>query len=58
MEYGVKVTVLDKKIYPELQAQYCAVPDSGKCPCFNVAMNLCFIAMTSETTFGIWEREL
>ena len=58
MEYGVKVTVLDKKIYPELQAQYCAVPDSGKCLALMSAMNLCFIAMTSETTFGIWEREL
>lgn len=36
MEYRVKVTVLDKKLFPELQAQYCAVPDSGKCPCYNV----------------------
>ena len=36
MEYRVKVTVIDKKLYPELQAQYCAVPDSGKCPCYNV----------------------
>ena len=30
MEHRVKVTVLDKKLFPELQAQYCAVPDSGK----------------------------
>ena len=36
MEHRVKVTVLDKKLFPELQAQYCAVPNSGKCPCFNV----------------------
>ena len=36
MEHRVKVTVLDKKLFPELQAQYCAVPDSGKCPCYNV----------------------
>lgn len=36
MEYGCKVTVNDKKLFPELQQQYCAVPDSGKCPCFNV----------------------
>lgn len=36
MEYGCKVTVIDKKLFPELQKQYCAVPDSGKCPCFNV----------------------
>ena len=36
MEHRVKVTVLDKKLFPDLQAQYCAVPDSGKCPCYNV----------------------
>lgn len=35
MEHRVKVTVIDKKLFPELQAQYCKVPDSGKCPCFN-----------------------
>ena len=29
MEYRCKVTVLDKKLYPDLQEQYCAVPDSG-----------------------------
>lgn len=27
MEHRVKVTVLDKRLFPELQAQYCAVPD-------------------------------
>lgn len=26
MAYKVKVTVIDKKLYPELQQQYCAVP--------------------------------
>ena len=26
MKHKVKVTVLDKKLYPELQQQYCAVP--------------------------------
>ena len=30
MEHRVKVTVLDKKLFPELQAQYCAVPDSDE----------------------------
>lgn len=35
MEYRCKVTVIDKKHFPELQKQYCAVPDSGRCPCFN-----------------------
>lgn len=36
MQHKVKVTVLDKKFYPELQAQYCADPCSGVCPCYNV----------------------
>ena len=57
MEHRVKVTVLDKKLFPELQAQYCAAPDSGKCPCYNVAMNLCFIATMSEMISGTWGRE-
>ena len=42
MEYQVKVTVLDKKLFPELQARYCAVPDSGKCPCYNVGDEFLF----------------
>ena len=42
MEYRCKVTVLDKKLFPELQAQYCAVPDSGKCPCFYVGDEFVF----------------
>lgn len=28
MKHKVKVTVLDKKLYPELQQQYCADPAS------------------------------
>jgi uncharacterized repeat protein (TIGR04076 family) len=42
MKYKVKVTVLDKKLYPELQKQYCADPESGKCPCFNVGDEFVF----------------
>ena len=42
MMHKVKVTVLDKKLFPELQQQYCAVPDSGKCPCFNVGDEFMF----------------
>lgn len=42
MEHRVKVTVLDKKLFPELQAQYCAVPDSGKCPCYHVGDEFLF----------------
>ena len=42
MEYKVKVTVLDKKLYPELQQEYCVDPHSGKCPCFNVGDEFIF----------------
>ncbi len=42
MEYRCKVTVLDKKLFPELQSQFCAVPDSGKCPCYNVGDEFIF----------------
>ena len=42
MTYTCKVTVLDKKLYPELQEQYCANPQSGKCPCFNVGDEFIF----------------
>lgn len=42
MEYRCKVTVIDKKLYPELQERYCAVPSSGKCPCCNVGDEFLF----------------
>lgn len=35
MKHKVKVTVLDTKLYPEYQQQYCANPCSGKCPVYN-----------------------
>ncbi len=36
MKHKVKVTVIDKKIYPELQQKYCADPKAGMCPCYNI----------------------
>lgn len=36
MQHKCKVTVLDKKLYPELQARYCADPHAGLCPCYHV----------------------
>lgn len=50
MKHKVKVTVVDKKLYPELQHQYCADPDSGACPCYN----LFSIVTMRRTTFGAW----
>lgn len=31
-----KITVIDTKVFPELQKKYLADPKSGKCPFFNV----------------------
>lgn len=36
MQHKCKVTVIDKKLYPELQTQYCDDPNSGICPVYNV----------------------
>ena len=42
MKYKVKITVIDKKLYPELQQQYCHDPNSGICPCYNVGDEFLF----------------
>ena len=42
MQHKVKVTVIDKKLYPDLQAQYCADPEAGMCPCYNVGDEFIF----------------
>ena len=36
MKHKVRLTVIDKKLFPELQKEYCAAPDSGACPCYNI----------------------
>lgn len=42
MQHKVKLTVIDKKLYPELQEKYCADPSSGMCPCYNVGDEFIF----------------
>ena len=42
MKHKVKVTVLDKKCFPDLQQKYCADPISGVCPCYNVGDEFLF----------------
>lgn len=36
MTHKVKVTVIRKEVYPDLQKEYLANPDSGACPYFEV----------------------
>ncbi len=50
MHYQCKVTVIDKKCYPELQQQYCADKNSGPCPCYNVEDEKVMIACCSDGT--------
>ena len=35
MKHRVKLTVIGKKLYPELQRQDCADPNSGPCSCYH-----------------------
>lgn len=42
MEHRVKVTVLDKKLFKDLQGEYCMDPESGPCPCFKVGDEFIF----------------
>lgn len=51
MQHKVKVTVIDKKLYPELQSQYCADPNSGMCPCYNVGDEFIFERYGSADDF-------
>ena len=56
MKHKVKVTVIDKKLYPELQQQYCADPNSGMCPCYNVGDE--FIFERDENNDHFWHGGL
>ncbi|MCC8028034.1 MAG: TIGR04076 family protein [Clostridium sp.] len=56
MQYKVKLTVIDKKLYPELQAKYCADPNSGVCPCYNVGDE--FIFERYGTSDDFWHMGL
>lgn len=42
MQFKVKITVIDKKLYPELQKEYCSDPNSGACPCYNIGDEFLF----------------
>ena len=42
MQHKVKLTVIDKKLYPDLQEQYCTDPASGACPCYHVGDEFLF----------------
>lgn len=54
MKHKVKLTVIDKKVYPELQRQYCADPQAGAC--YHVGDT--FIFERSEERDDFWHMGL
>ena len=54
MKHKVKVTVIDKKLYPDLQKEYCADPEVGACPCYHVGDEFILREMVTEMISGIW----
>ena len=58
MKHKVKVTVLDTKLYPDLQEQYCADPKAGPCPCYHAGDEFIFERLNvtaKETISGTWD---
>lgn len=56
MEHKVKLTVIDKKLYPELQGQYCADTNARSCPCYNVGDE--FIFCRNDKRDDFWHMGL
>ena len=52
MKYKVKLTVIDKKLYPEVQQEHCFNPQSGTCPCYNIGDE--FIFYRDEKRDDFW----
>ena len=39
MQHECRITVLETKVFPELQEKYLSDPKSGLCPCFRQAIH-------------------
>lgn len=51
MQYKCKVTVIDKKVFPDLQEKFLADKKSGACPFYNVDDEFIFERYGDEDTF-------
>ncbi len=51
MQHKVKLTVIDKKLYTELQNQYCLNPNSGSCPMYNIGDEFLFERYAGKDDF-------
>ncbi|MBE6117677.1 MAG: TIGR04076 family protein [Solobacterium sp.] len=51
MKHKVKVTVIDKKCYDDLQEKYLANPKSGPCPVYNIGDEFIFGTDPEDTKY-------
>lgn len=51
MQYKCKLTVIDKKVFPDLQEKFLADPNSGACPFYEVGTEYLFERYGDEDTF-------
>ena len=58
MRHQCKVTVLDKKCFPDLQERYLADPASGPCSCFEVGQEFLFSREDGRDDFWHFGRDL
>lgn len=56
MQHRCKVTVIDKKCFPEYQEKYLADPKSGPCPFYHVGDEFVFYRYADEDTFWTMGR--
>ncbi len=53
MQYKCKVTVIDKKCFPDYQKEYLANPQSGVCPFYEIGDEFIFERYGGEDTFWL-----
>ena len=53
MQYKCKVTVIDKKCFPDYQQEYLADPQSGVCPFYEIGDEFIFERYGGEDTFWL-----
>jgi len=53
MQYKCKVTVIDKKCFPDYQKKYLANPESGPCPFYQIGDEFIFERYGGEDTFWL-----
>lgn len=58
MKHECKVTVLETKLFPDLQREYLADPESGVCPCFEVGQEFTFRRDAEHDDFWHFGRDL